>query len=90
MQNPKPVELVGPLKTIHESGRDTILATVSVNGNLVTFEELCPHRAGPLSEGSLEGTRLTCPWHGSVFNLEDGSVLKGPACRSLTLHSIRD
>jgi nitrite reductase/ring-hydroxylating ferredoxin subunit len=34
---------------------------------------------GPLSEGALEDDNVQCPWHGSVFSLEDGRVLEGPA-----------
>lgn len=43
----------------------------------------CGHQTGPLSEGhvvSVDGqTCVQCPWHGSVFRLDDGSVVHGPA-----------
>jgi nitrite reductase/ring-hydroxylating ferredoxin subunit len=39
----------------------------------------CSHLSGPLSEGDLENGCLTCPWHGSMFRLADGSVARGPA-----------
>jgi nitrite reductase/ring-hydroxylating ferredoxin subunit/uncharacterized membrane protein len=39
----------------------------------------CSHMSGPLSEGELADGCLTCPWHGSVFRLADGSVARGPA-----------
>jgi nitrite reductase/ring-hydroxylating ferredoxin subunit len=35
--------------------------------------------SGPLAEGKIEGNAIRCPWHGSCFSLEDGSVLEGPA-----------
>jgi nitrite reductase/ring-hydroxylating ferredoxin subunit len=38
-----------------------------------------PHRQGPLSEGSLDGTTVTCPLHGAQFNVWTGAVLRGPA-----------
>lgn len=41
--------------------------------------ERCSHMGGPLSRGTLEGDSVRCPWHGSRFSLEDGSVLEGPA-----------
>jgi nitrite reductase/ring-hydroxylating ferredoxin subunit/uncharacterized membrane protein len=52
----------------------------------------CTHVGGPLDEGELDGTCVTCPWHGSVFDLEDGTVLDGPATTPLaTLETrIRD
>lgn len=41
--------------------------------------ERCSHLSGPLSEGGLAGDCLTCPWHGSVFRVSDGAVVRGPA-----------
>lgn len=41
--------------------------------------ERCSHLSGPLSEGELNGGCLTCPWHGSVFRISDGTVVHGPA-----------
>lgn len=32
----------------------------------------CPHKGGPLSEGIVHGTQVTCPLHNWVFNLETG------------------
>lgn len=40
----------------------------------------CTHRGAPLREGTREGRAcVRCPWHGSVFSLEDGTVVEGPA-----------
>ena len=35
----------------------------------------CPHKGGPLSEGIVHGTRVTCPLHNWVFDLETGTAL---------------
>jgi nitrite reductase/ring-hydroxylating ferredoxin subunit/uncharacterized membrane protein len=43
------------------------------------LKESCSHLGGPLSQGKLEGDRITCPWHFSTFRLTDGSVVHGPA-----------
>ena len=32
-----------------------------------------------LSDGELTDGCLTCPWHGSVFRVADGAVVRGPA-----------
>jgi nitrite reductase/ring-hydroxylating ferredoxin subunit/uncharacterized membrane protein len=40
---------------------------------------VCPHLGGPLDKGKIDGETVTCPWHGSVFSLEDGRLLHGPA-----------
>ena len=39
----------------------------------------CSHLGGPLHEGELRDGTIVCPWHGSTFRLEDGSVASGPA-----------
>jgi nitrite reductase/ring-hydroxylating ferredoxin subunit len=32
-----------------------------------------------LSDGTLKGGKVTCPCHGSIFDVKTGSVVKGPA-----------
>lgn len=50
------------------------------NQELFAIANTCSHMGGPLDEGDLlEGCKVRCPWHGSVFSLEDGSVIEGPA-----------
>jgi nitrite reductase/ring-hydroxylating ferredoxin subunit/uncharacterized membrane protein len=55
-----------------------ILLVRRVN-RIFAINETCSHLGGPLSEGKLEGNTIECPWHGSIFSLEDGSVLNGPS-----------
>ena len=51
------------------------------------LEDTCPHRAGPLCEGTLEHTRkgvlVTCPFHGWQFDLASG------ACATVRGKSVR-
>jgi nitrite reductase/ring-hydroxylating ferredoxin subunit/uncharacterized membrane protein len=49
----------------------------------------CPHAGGPLEEGAFYGGCVQCPWHDSVFNLEDGSVVHGPATYALPVYEAR-
>ena len=50
------------------------------NGKIFALAHTCSHLGGPLSEGELlDDCSVKCPWHGSRFSLEDGSVLDGPA-----------
>lgn len=51
------------------------------DGKIVAYADRCTHRGGPLDEGSVADGCVTCPWHGSVFSLADGSVVSGPATR---------
>ena len=46
---------------------------------LCATQAMCTHKQGPLSEGSLDGTTVTCPLHGAQFNVWTGAVLRGPA-----------
>jgi nitrite reductase/ring-hydroxylating ferredoxin subunit len=48
----------------------------------------CTHRQGPLSEGALEGSTVTRPYHGAQFNVCTGAVLRGPARDPLKTYQV--
>ena len=52
---------------------------VRSGGDVFALADRCSHRGGPLSDGEVAGGCVTCPWHGSRFRLDDGSVERGPA-----------
>lgn len=54
-------------------------AVFNVGGRLCAIDAKCTHRQGPLDKGKLDGSTVTCPWHGSQFNVCTGEVLRGPA-----------
>ena len=49
----------------------------------------CPHLGGPLDEGSIEGDTVTCPWHGSVFCLDNGALVHGPALTPVAAYEVK-
>jgi nitrite reductase/ring-hydroxylating ferredoxin subunit len=51
----------------------------SVGGQLLAIDDTCTHRACSLAKGKLDGTTVTCPCHGSQFDVTSGEVLRGPA-----------
>ena len=55
------------------------VAIFSVEGGFCATQAKCTHRQGPLSEGTLDGSTVTCPLHGAQFNVWTGAVLRGPA-----------
>jgi nitrite reductase/ring-hydroxylating ferredoxin subunit len=55
------------------------VAVANVGGSLFAFGDVCKHRGCPLHQGRLEGTTVTCPCHGSRFDVTTGEVLSGPA-----------
>lgn len=67
----------GRLHGARVNGLEVVLARK--NGNVFAMAATCSHLGGPLAEGTLEQDCIRCPWHGSCFRLEDGSVATGPA-----------
>src|SRR5262245_14732530 len=64
------------------------VAVFNVSGKLCAAEAKCTHKGGPLNEGALDGSTVTCPWHGSQFNVCTGAVLRGPAGQSLKTYRV--
>ena len=60
----------------------------NVEGRLCATQNKCTHRQGPLNEGTLEGSTVTCPRHGAQFNVCTGAVLRGPAQDPLTTYRV--
>ena len=64
----------GSMKAVSVADREILIAKVS--GKYYAADNNCPHLGGRLSEGQLNGTIVTCPRHGSQFDLVDGSVVR--------------
>jgi nitrite reductase/ring-hydroxylating ferredoxin subunit/uncharacterized membrane protein len=66
---------------------DTPVVVVSRDREVSVLADRCPHASAPMHDGELGerdgGAVLTCPWHGSVFRVADGSVVHGPATAPL-------
>lgn len=58
---------------------DVDVALYRERGRLWAIADRCSHRGGPLHQGSTPDRSVRCPWHGSVFSMADGTVLRGPA-----------
>jgi nitrite reductase/ring-hydroxylating ferredoxin subunit/uncharacterized membrane protein len=58
---------------------------------IMAIGSVCSHAGGPLEEGKIDeaGPCVQCPWHGSVFRLEDGSVVHGPATVPQAAYDVR-
>jgi nitrite reductase/ring-hydroxylating ferredoxin subunit len=55
------------------------LAVYQVAGELCAIADRCPHAGAALSGGELESAVVTCPGHGSQFDIRTGERLRGPA-----------
>lgn len=59
----------------------TPIAVFNVGGTLHAIHNVCPHMGGPLVQGELEGTVVSCPWHSWPFELSTGERPGAPSCR---------
>ena len=64
------------------------VAVFNVAGRVCATQAKCTHRGGPLNEGALDGSTVTCPWHGSQFNVCTGAVVRGPATDPLQTYAV--
>jgi nitrite reductase/ring-hydroxylating ferredoxin subunit len=69
------------------------VAGVKVNvaragGHLYAFDDTCTHMGCSLASGKLDGVILTCPCHGSQFDVTSGAVVRGPAHRPVRSRSV--
>jgi len=60
----------GSGKTVEVAGKK--IALFNAAGNFYAIADSCVHRGGPLGEGELEGTTVTCPWHGWQYDVTTG------------------
>ncbi len=65
------------------------VAVFNVGGRLLGTQAQCTHMGGPLCEGKLDGSVVTCPFHGAQFDVATGMVLRGPAQQQLQLYAVR-
>jgi len=60
----------------------------NLDGRFYAIGSVCTHIGGPLEKGTLEGRVITCPWHGSQFDITDGKVVSGPAARPEPVYKV--
>ena len=66
----------GTGREVVASGR--IIAVFNVEGRLHALDGICPHAGGPLGQGRLTDTVVTCPWHGWQFDVATGRHCLNP------------
>lgn len=60
---------------VEVTGKNINLVAARINGKIYAAYGLCPHLNLPLNRSQLEGSTLTCSWHGSQFDLTTGKNL---------------
>jgi nitrite reductase/ring-hydroxylating ferredoxin subunit/uncharacterized membrane protein len=77
----------GKPKLVHS--KEVPVMLVQTDGTIAAISATCPHLAGPLNKGKIEGNTVTCPWHGSTFSLTDGHLVHGPATSPVPSYDVR-
>jgi nitrite reductase/ring-hydroxylating ferredoxin subunit len=82
-------------KPVRQTVGEVPVVAVRSGGEVRVLADRCSHMSGPLSDGELsggdlDGGCLTCPWHGSMFRLADGSVARGPATAPQPAFEVRE
>lgn len=67
---------------------ETYVCVYNVDGAFYATQDECGHAGGPLHQGKLEGTHITCPWHGACFDITTGAILKEPARRTIKVFRV--
>jgi nitrite reductase/ring-hydroxylating ferredoxin subunit len=65
------------------------LLVANVGGQYRAMSAVCTHEGGPLADGDLYGSIVSCPWHGSEFDLETGEVVTPPASEPEPVYEVR-
>ena len=76
----------GEARAVDAGGR--MLALFNVGGKFYAIDNTCVHRGGPLAEGALEDTIVTCPWHGWQYDVTSGAIQHMPG-RHVGAHRVR-
>ena len=65
------------------------IAIAKVGDAFYAFADTCTHQGCSLAEGTLEGTTVICPCHGSEFNVATGEVVRGPAREPVESYAVQ-
>ena len=63
----------GKMIKVTNNGKDILVA--NVDGNYFATDDTCTHQGASLSEGTLEGSTVTCPWHGSTWDCKTAKMI---------------
>ena len=60
---------------------DKVICVANLNGTINAMDNVCLHRGGPLGQGTIEGDKLVCPWHGWQWDPKTGEAADNPAAK---------
>ncbi len=65
------------------------IAIFNLDGTFYAIDGECTHVGGPLSEGTIDGEEIECPWHQGRFNIKTGAVVGPPPMDDLARYNVR-
>jgi len=79
----------GAAKAFEVGGAE--VAVARSGSALYAFSDICTHRHCNLSMGGeIDGTTIRCECHGSMFSMETGEVIEGPATEAIKTYGVRE
>lgn len=63
----------GKMQKVTADGKQILIA--NVDGNFFVMDDTCTHSGASLSEGTIDGSTVTCPWHGSTWDCKSGKLI---------------
>lgn len=57
---------------------DKTICVANINGAISAIDNICLHRGGPLGQGTVEGDKIACPWHGWQWDPKTGEAGHNP------------
>jgi len=63
----------GKMIKVESKGKGILVA--NVDGNYFAMDDTCTHQGASLSEGTIEGSTVSCPWHGSTWDCKTGRLM---------------
>jgi len=73
----------GQMKKVSVDGNEIIVINIdgncfAIDDTCFAIDDTCTHAGGSLSEGKLDGSTITCDWHGAQFECKNGKLVKFP------------
>lgn len=65
-----PVTSIPPGRSLCVKANGDVIAVFNCDGTFYAISDMCPHAGAPLSQGIVDGSQVTCAWHGWTFEMD--------------------
>ncbi len=65
------------------------IVVCNVNNNFYAFRDECSHELLPLSDGDIDGDKITCIYHGAEFDVKNGEATCLPATEPIEVYEVK-